>query len=111
MIDATHVDRVNKEKSVFGFARLPNGNVVQATHSILERVDVMACDSKGNPFTQVIPWDWVDYEADNSERIASLLSEGIAQAEIARRLGVNKSTVSRHAARLQRATQNDGNDT
>ena len=40
------------------------------------------------------------YQIATRERVASLLTEGLSRAEIARRLGLSKATVSYHARRL-----------
>ena len=46
---------------------------------------------------------WVTRSVEDStyERVIELLSEGLSQAEIARELNVNRSTVSRHAKRAK----------
>jgi transposase len=41
-------------------------------------------------------------DSPTRERVAALLAEGLSRAEIARRLGLSKSTVSYHARRLGR---------
>lgn len=57
------------------------------------------CDAKGRPVVVDVPWTWTDPEQDLDAAITEGLAAGLSLAEIARRQGVDKSTVSRHARR------------
>jgi len=59
------------------------------------------CDSEGRPVVVDVPWTWVDPEQDLDAAIGEGLAAGLSLAEIARRQGVDKSTVGRHARRLE----------
>lgn len=87
-------------KKYASFVKQPKGQVIPATPGLMERDDMTPCDSYGREFADYITWDWAD-TADTPAQIAMLLDSGCSQTEIARRLGINKSTVSRYAAKLQ----------
>ena len=84
-------------KSTF-VKRVSDGYILLATPGLLARPDMVPCDSRGREFRDHSVWEWNSAD-DASARIGELLDQGFSQAEVARQLGVNKSTVSRHAAK------------
>src|SRR5438270_3471236 len=52
------------------------------------------------PARRVVRIETVRFQLKTRERVAELLTRGLSRAEIARRLGLGKATVSYHARRL-----------
>lgn len=72
-------------------------NVAQSTvHYHLRQALAPACD----PDQPLRPRSGAQSHVETRERVEQLLAEHMSRAEIARRLGVSKSTVSYHARRL-----------
>ncbi len=53
--------------------------------------------------TGIATWTTRDLEDSNFDKVVSMLNSGLAQKDIAEELGLNKSTVSRHASKAKKA--------
>ncbi|HDV6632349.1 TPA: AAA family ATPase [Legionella pneumophila] len=56
----------------------------------------LCSDEKGTPY-----WGITSTEESNYEKVVAMLNQDISQKEITKELGINKSTVSRHAKRAR----------